>query len=214
MTFKVYGPSQVSQDTSSKAAPKKRGKKVAGAANESGAGAVGKLVVIKKEDDGDDKDAVDAVVVSPTTVSQSARTRYYFQDPFRLVTMNNPLDAKDARYYSHFIDQVASLLLIYDNNINVNPYRRYFPELARDSPSMASAMQALGALHLANTSQGQQRIEHFQHAMGQYGEVVKSFRTRYTQPNTQLGLTDFATCLLLSLFEVSTSIYILFFPRT
>lgn len=200
MTFKVYGPSQASQDTTSKPAPKKRGKKAVGA-NESVA--TGKQAIIKKEDDEEDKGGVDAVVVSPTTVSQPASTRYQFQDPFRLVTMNNPLDTKDVRYYSHFIDQVASLLLIYDNNINVNPYRRYFPEMARDSPSMASAMQALGALHLANTSQGQQRIEHFQQAMGQYGEVVKSFRTRYTEPDTRLGLNDFATCLLLSLFEVS-----------
>jgi tetratricopeptide (TPR) repeat protein len=202
MTFKVYGPSQASQDTTSKPAPKKRGKKAAGA-NDSVA--AGKQVIIKKEDDEEDKEGVDAVVVSPTTTSQSVPTRYQFQDPFRLVTMNNPLDTKDARYYSHFIDQVASLLLIYDNNINVNPYRRYFPEMARDSPSMASAMQALGALHLANTSQGQQRIEHFQQAMGQYGEVVKSFRRRYTEPNTQLGLNDFATCLLLSLFEMMDS---------
>lgn len=197
MTFKVYGPSQAPPDTSTSSSktPKKRGKK---------APPEQKPTIIKKEDDDDDdeKDPVDAVVVSPTTVAESAPSRYKFQDPFRPVTVNNPLDAKDARYYTHFIDQVASLLLIYDNSININPYRRYFPELARDSPSMASAMQALGALHLANTSRGQQRIEHFQQAMGQYGQVVKSFRTRYTQPSHQLRLTDFATCLLLSLFEV------------
>lgn len=199
MTFKVYGPSQGQESSSSsltKAAPKKRGKKAAAGASP------GKPTVIKKEEgEEDSKDGVDAVVVSPTTVAESSRSQYQFQDPFRMM-MTNPLDMKDARYYTHFIDQVASLLLIYDNSININPYRRYFPELARDSPSMASAMQALGALHLANTSRGQQRIEHFQQAMGSYGDVVKTFRTRYTQPNTQLRLTDFATCLLMSLFEV------------
>lgn len=222
MTFKVYGP-QSSQETttttttnttttttttnapstastaSTSKAPKKRGKKTE---------TTGTSTIVKKEPDADEearklgeKDGVDAVVVSPTTVAESAAARYQMQDPFRLM-MSNPLDVRDARYYTHFIDQVASLLLIYDNPINVNPYRRYFPELARESPSMASAMQALGALHLANTSRGQQRITHFQQAMGQYGEVVKSFRTRYAQPTHQLGLTDFATCLLLSLFEV------------
>lgn len=151
---------------------------------------------------GGGKDGVDAVVVSPTTVAESNSARYHVQDPFRLVP-TSPLDMREARYYTHFIDQVASLLLIYDNPININPYRRYFPELARESPSMASAMQALGALHMANTSRGPQRIGHFQQAMGQYGEVVRSFRTQYTQPAHQLRLTDFATCLLLSLFEVS-----------
>ena len=216
MTFKVYGP-QGSQETTTTTttndapstaptskAPKKRGKKTEAASSTS--------TVVKKEPDADDeaagnlgeKDGVDAVVVSPTTVAESAPARYQMQDPFPLI-MSNPLDVRDARYYTHFIDQVASLLLIYDNPININPYRRYFPDLARESPSMASAMQALGALHLANTSRGQQRITHFQQAMGQYGEVVKSFRTRYTQPTHQLGLTDFATCLLLSLFEVSSS---------
>lgn len=205
MTFKVYGPSQGPQESSAsssltKAAPKKRGKKAAAAGPD-------KPPVIKKEEDEEEeeeegKDGIDAVVVSPTTVAESARAQYQFQDPFRMM-MANPLDMKDARYYTHFIDQVASLLLIYDNPININPYRRYFPELARDSPSMASAMQALGALHMANTSRGQQRIEHFQQAMGSYGDVVKTFRTRYAQPSNQLRLTDFATCLLMSLFEVS-----------
>ena len=200
MTFKVYGPSQAPQESSSsltKPTPKKRGKKAAATAGPE------KPTVIKKEEDEEEgKDGVDAVVVSPTTVAESSRSQYQFQDPFRLM-MTNPLDMKDARYYTHFIDQVASLLLIYDNPININPYRRYFPELARDSPSMASAMQALGALHMANTSRGQQRIEHFQQAMGSYGDVVKTFRTRYAQPSNQLRLTDFATCLLMSLFEVS-----------
>lgn len=213
MTFKVYGPSQAPQESSSSSAastpsktPKKRGKK---ATTETSA----ITTIVKKEPEDEEdavhanlqiaggKDGVDAVVVSPTTVAESTPPRYHVQDPFRLMT-TNPLDLREARYYTHFIDQVASLLLIYDNPINVNPYRRYFPELARESPSMASAMQALGALHLANTSRGQQRVTHFQQAMGQYGEVVKSFRTQYTQPAHQLRLTDFATCLLLSLFEV------------
>jgi hypothetical protein len=108
----------------------------------------------------------------------------------------------DERYFTHFIDQVSTLLIIYDNPNTVNPYRGYFPDFARSSPTMINAMQALGALHLANTSTGSQRNKHFQQAMGKYGTVVKGFRARYVDPSQQLGLTDFATCLLLCLFEV------------
>ena len=87
--------------------------------------------------------------------------------------------------------------------MNSNPYRSCFPDLAHSSPSMVGAMQALGALHLANTTDGSSRNTHFQQAMSKYGEVVKLFRDRYARPREGLGMTDFATCLLLCLFEVS-----------
>ncbi|KAI9041782.1 Zn(II)2Cys6 transcription factor [Aspergillus affinis] len=207
MTFKVYGPPQPqesppsSSSSSSSPGSKKREKKPAAGVMTTFA-VDGK--VIKKEND-EDEDSFDAVVVSPTTVSDTKPIKYRFQDPVSPAEfMTASLDL-EGRYYAHFIDRVATLLLIYDNSININPFRRYFPELARSSPSMASAMQALGALHLANTSRGQQRITHFQHAMGKYGEVVKSFRTRYNQAGPHLQLTDFATCLLLGLFEMMDS---------
>ncbi|KAI9933150.1 hypothetical protein ASPWEDRAFT_159136 [Aspergillus wentii DTO 134E9] len=197
MTFKVYGPSQNQQEPASKA-PKKRGKK-------SEQPPATPKTVIKKEEAADEDEGYDSLVVSPTTVSGSPPTKFRFQEPLSPAQMmSTSLTCVDGRYYTHFIDQVATLLLIYDNSTNVNPYRRYFPEMAHSSPSMANAMQALGALHLSNTSRGQQRITHFQHAMGKYGEVVKSFRTRYTDP-AQLGVSDFATCLLLSLFEMMDS---------
>jgi hypothetical protein len=112
------------------------------------------------------------------------------------------IQCTDEHYFSHFVNQVSSLLIIYDTHININPYRSYFPDFARSSPSMIGAMQALGALHLANTSVGAERNQHFQQAMGKYGQVVKIFRDRYALPNGQLGMRDFATCLLLCLFEV------------
>ncbi|KAF7594025.1 hypothetical protein BBP40_010303 [Aspergillus hancockii] len=200
MTFKVYGPPQAPE--SSAAAPKKREpKKPVSRVLDTTDG--NKLIKIEP---GEEDESYETLVVSPTTISESKSVKYRFQEPISpAVFMSSSLDCVDGRYYTHFVDQVATLLLIYDNPININPYRRYFPELARSSPTMANAMQALGALHLANTSRGQQRNQHFQRAMGKYGEVVKSFRTRYTQPDQNLQLTDLATCLLLSLFEMMDS---------
>lgn len=188
MTFKIYGPSANGPEPSK--SQKKRGKKAAGA--------VPGVVEHKINED----ESCDAVVVSPTTVAGSS-SPIRFEHPFIINDILSPsLESVDGRYFTHFIDRVSSLLLIYDNSDNINPFRELFPELARSSPSMVSAMQALGALHLSNTSSGQQRISHFQQAMGNYGEVVKSFRAKH-QPGQQLQLTDFATCLLLCLFEVS-----------
>lgn len=188
MTFKVYGPSQSGTEPS---APEKRGKKAAETETPTEA---------KKQGDG----ACDAVVVSPTTVADST-PKFRFEDPFSNAdVISSSLDCVDGRYFSHFVDQVSSLLLIYDNSTNVNPFRKHFPDVARSSPLMVNAMQALGALHLANTSVGPQRMSHFQKAMGNYGEVVKSFRAKH-QPEHQVQLTDLATCLLLCLFEVSVS---------
>ncbi|KAJ5831844.1 hypothetical protein N7474_000155 [Penicillium riverlandense] len=180
MTFKVYGPSQT-QDSPSQ--PPKKGNKQD----------------IKREEDGSN-----GVVVSSTTLPQT--TQFQFAQPASPASLiATTIQRRDDRYFTHFVDQVSTLLLIYDNSINMNPYRSHFPDFARTSPSLANAMQALGALHLANTSPGPQRNTHFQQAMGKYGEVVKTFRTRYVNPAQQLGLSDFATCLLLCLFEMMDS---------
>lgn len=190
MTFKIYGPSQSGQESS---AQKKRGKKAANSETP---------VKTKKQEN----EACDAVVVSPSTVADST-PQFRSQDPFSNANadiISSSLDCVDGRYFSHFIDQVSSLLLIYENSGNINPFRENFPDFARSSPTMVNAMQALGALHLSNTSVGQQRISHFQQAMGNYGAVVKSFRAKH-KPDHQVQLTDLATCLLLCLFEVSAS---------
>jgi hypothetical protein len=197
MTFKVYGPSQeLSQSPN----------------NISTASAITvtnqqfDIKHVKQEPEDDKGDSIDGIVISPTTITDSSPVKYRFQDPISPSGfMPSSLDCVEGRYYTHFIDQVATLLLIYDNSNSINPYRQYFPKLAQSSPSVASAMQALGALHLANTSPGPQRNVHFQQAMGKYGEVVKTFRTRYTHPEHEVEITDFATCLLLSLFEVGNS---------
>ncbi|KAL4888615.1 fungal-specific transcription factor domain-containing protein [Aspergillus ambiguus] len=200
MTFKVYGPPQPPSESSSAKRHDKKSSISGPIVHEAPTSVASHLV--KPEDD---EDAYDGVVVSPSIISDSPPVKYRFQDPISPTEfMSSSLDCLEGRYYTHFIDQVSTLLLIYDNSININPFRNCFPDLAHSSPSMASAMQALGALHLANTSSGHHRNAHFQQAMGKYGEVVRSFRTRYTQPD-QLQLTDFATCLLLTLFEMMDS---------
>ncbi|KAJ5903906.1 hypothetical protein N7504_006289 [Penicillium tannophilum] len=151
------------------------------------------------------KKTLGAVLVSPNTTLRRPQTKFHFE---QLVTQANvpiSINASDGRYFAHFIDQVSSLLIIYDNSMNINPYRKQFPDFARSSLSMAGAMQALGALHLANTSVGSQRISHFRKAMSKYKEVIQLLRARYARPGLQLEMTDFATGLLLCLFEMMDS---------
>ena len=112
------------------------------------------------------------------------------------------IDSRDGRYFTHFVNRLSGLLIVDDRSFELNPLRTHLPELSRSSPSMVEAMQALAALHLANTSQGQQRIIHFQNAVAKYDGVVKSFRTRTAASDQELQHTDFAVCLLLCLFEV------------
>ncbi|KAJ5113961.1 hypothetical protein N7456_002495 [Penicillium angulare] len=199
MTFKVYGPTHT-QEPAPKA-PRTR-KKALDSSLCDGIPGTGAFALNQEENE----EPVEAVVISPTTVSQQAQVNFCFQDPISLAPrVPASIQGTDERYFTHFIDQVSTLLLIYDNSMNQNPYRNYFPDFARSSPSMVGAMQALGALHLANTTIGPHRNSHLQQAMRKYGEVVQLFRARYARPSQQLGMTDFATCLLLCLFEMMDS---------
>ncbi|KAL2849330.1 fungal-specific transcription factor domain-containing protein [Aspergillus pseudodeflectus] len=155
--------------------------------------------VVKQEHE---EDAVDLTLV-PTTGNTNPKPIHFLFEHYKPSVSS--MDSLQGRYYTHFIDEVSTLLLIYDNSLSINPFRTCFPDLSQSSPSMASAMEALGALHLANTSSGQQRNVHFQNAMSRYGEVVKSFRTRYNDGDQHPRLPDFATCLLLALFEMMDS---------
>lgn len=149
------------------------------------------------------KDSSGSFINLPITVGHS-HAKFRFRGSISPVGLiHTAISSLDDTYYTYFIDQVSTLLIIYDHPTNANPYRFHFPELSHSSPSMVSSMQALGALHRANTSTGLQRNEHLQHAMGKYGDVMQLFRTRYAQAGSQLGITDFATCLLLCFFEVS-----------
>ncbi|KAJ5775606.1 uncharacterized protein N7511_000617 [Penicillium nucicola] len=204
MTFKVYGPTSESPPESSAA---KRQKKILHSSipNPSPESRSSDRSTVSPPTEEKDvcQTACQTVIVSPTVTAQ--RSKFRFQEPITTASIAMSIQRADERYFTHFIDQVSTLLIIYDNPNTANPYRAYFPDFARSSPTMINAMQALGALHLANTSTGTQRNKHFQQAMGKYGSVVKGFRARYADPTQQLGLTDFATCLLLCLFEMMDS---------
>jgi hypothetical protein len=200
MTFKVYGPSQTptSSPPELSRAPRRQNNNSTSSPDSSDASTASPL--------GEDADSPQTcqAMISPATRPQPA-TKFRFQDPVTFTSIAKSIQRTEERYLAHFADQVSILLIIYNTPHNANPYRTHFPDFARSSPTMANAMQALGALHLANTSVGSQRNRHFQQAMSKYGVVVKGFRARYSDPSQQLGLTDFATCLLLSLFEVRFS---------
>ncbi|OQE39848.1 hypothetical protein PENCOP_c006G00719 [Penicillium coprophilum] len=197
MTFKVYGPSQTPTDSP----PTKR--LVNNATSSPESSDTYTVPPAGETEDADSKQPC-KVMIAPTTRAQ-ATTTFRFQDPVTSISIAKSIQHVEERYLTHFVDQVSTLLIIYNTIHNANPYRTHFPDLSRSSPTMANAMQALGALHLANTSVGSQRNRHFQQAMAKYGVVVKGFRARYSDPSEQLGLTDFATCLLLSLFEMMDS---------
>lgn len=233
MTFKVYGPPGNEQappkkEPKSKAKASRSRSRVkkedgdAGDAGNTGNNAVDGVVVSPStvpsdskpivfqfenpvmygdEEDADEEEKENKDLVFVPTGGRSRPIEFRFEN----FKMPSSLDFLQDRYYTHFVDEVATLLLIYDTSTNINPFRRCFPDLSQSSTSMASAMEALGALHLANTSTGQDRNSHFQHAMGKYGEVVKSFRTSYAIEQ-RTRLPDFATCLLLALFEVCLSV--------
>jgi Fungal Zn(2)-Cys(6) binuclear cluster domain. len=199
MTFKVYGLSQTPTDSSpeSSRAPKRQKNNSTSSPESSDASVVSPS---EEKEDVDTKQTRKAMI-APATLPQPT-TKFRFQDPVTTISIAKSIQRAEERYLTYFADQVSTFLIIYNAPHNANPYRTHFPDFARSSPTMVDAMQALGALHLANTSVGSQRNRHLQQAMGKYGVVVKGFRARYSDPSQQLGLTDFATCLLLSLFEV------------
>lgn len=205
ITFKIYGLQQTIPGSSLRRGVKKRGRKLVEmtSSDDSGEGPGGEK---RGKNESSEEEQVESVVISPATASDSVVEYQVQRHLYSPCLLNSPFDCIDDRYYVHFLDTLSSLLILYDSPENSNPYRHYFPEFARSSQSMFGAMKALGALHLANTSLGRQRSTHFQNAMSQYSEVVKSLRTRWTKPTPQLTLADFATSLLLCIFEVRSKL--------
>lgn len=108
----------------------------------------------------------------------------------------------ESRYYSHFLGTVSTILIVFDTPYNSNPYRLSFPQLAESSWSLTESMKALGALHLANTTAGQDSKRHLRYAMSIYGNIMNKLRSDSISPS-QPQLSDLATNLLLCVFEVS-----------
>ncbi|KAF7717447.1 Fungal Zn(2)-Cys(6) binuclear cluster domain-containing protein [Penicillium ucsense] len=204
MTFKVYGPTPTSQ--TSRLSGQSRGKQSnpessPDSSSESCGSGAGVTVKSETVDD------CETSGVSLTTLPQlKDQTRFHFQQPVRPSNLRSvTLRCTDEQYFGHFVSQVSSLLIVHETALKVNPYRSCFPDLARSSPSMTAAMQALGALHLANTSYGNERLGHFETAIGKYGQVMTTVRDCQTFPNGKIRIQDLATCLLLCLFEMMDS---------
>ncbi|OJD19292.1 hypothetical protein AJ78_00741 [Emergomyces pasteurianus Ep9510] len=123
----------------------------------------------------------------------------------KLVPFPSSISSPADLYYSHFINTVSTLLIVYDTDYNFNPYRYLFPKFAHGSKTLPEAMKALGALQLANTTTGKARAWHMQNAMRIYGKAVQSLRQTLRVEPAQWQLTDLATCLLLCFFEMMDS---------
>ncbi|KLJ13438.1 hypothetical protein EMPG_11628 [Blastomyces silverae] len=108
-------------------------------------------------------------------------------------------------YYSHFINTVSTLLIVYDTEYNLNPYRHLFPKFAHTSKTLPEAMKALGALQIANTTSGKAQLWHIQNAVAMYGKTVRSLRQTLRAGPAHWQMTDLATCLLLCFFEMMDS---------
>jgi hypothetical protein len=120
-------------------------------------------------------------------------------------TMSSPIPnllCLESRYYSHFLGTVSTILIVFDTPYNSNPYRLSFPQLAESSWSLTESMKALGALHLANTTAGQDSKHHLRYAVSIYGNIMHKLRSDSITPSPP-QLSDLATNLLLCVFEVS-----------
>ncbi|EZF71398.1 hypothetical protein H105_06363 [Trichophyton soudanense CBS 452.61] len=115
------------------------------------------------------------------------------------------LNVDEGIYYSYFVDTASTFLTIYETPYHSNPFRSMFPQYACTSRILSKAMGAVGALHLANTTAGQDRAVHLHHAMNAYGDIVQSLGQAWSNPRCQFKLADFATCLLLCVFEMLDS---------
>ncbi|EFE44475.1 C6 finger domain protein, putative [Trichophyton verrucosum HKI 0517] len=117
-------------------------------------------------------------------------------------SQNGTLGFDEGIYYSYFVETASTFLSRYETPYHSNPFRSMFPQYACTSRILSKAMGAVGALHLANTTAGQDRAVHLHHAMNVYGEIVQSLGQAWSNPRCHFKLADFATCLLLCVFEV------------
>lgn len=118
--------------------------------------------------------------------------------------VRSPDEGMDSRFFSHFLNTVSTLLIVYDNPHNANPYRLAFPALASDSAPLQEAMNALGALHLANTTPSSREVNLKAMAISRYSRCVHSLREVFMSDRPP-KLADLATVLLLTFFEMMDS---------
>ncbi|EFE32052.1 C6 finger domain protein, putative [Trichophyton benhamiae CBS 112371] len=120
-------------------------------------------------------------------------------------SQNRTLGFDEGIYYSYFLETASTFLSIYETPYHSNPFRSMLAQYACTSRILSKAMGAVGALHLANTTAGQDRAVHLHYAMNAYGDIVQSLGQAWSNPRCQFKLADFATCLLLCVFEMLDS---------
>lgn len=118
--------------------------------------------------------------------------------------LHYPSQNHDDRFFGHFLGTVSTLLIVYDNAHNANPFRLAFPTLAHESLSLHQAMNALGALHLAHTTPSTPGTNLKAMALSRYSESVVTLRTTLLKKEMP-HLADLATVLLLTFFEMMDS---------
>ncbi|KAL2383063.1 hypothetical protein RJZ90_002860 [Blastomyces dermatitidis] len=145
------------------------------------------------------QDPVKALVPAQRKIISNAITKP--KPSFLPASISSPAEL----YYSHFINTVSTLLIVYDTEYNLNPYRYLFPKFAHTSKTLPEAMKALGALQIANTTSGKAQLWHIQNAVAMYGKTVQSLRQTLRAGPAHWQMTDLATCLLLCFFEMMDS---------
>ena len=111
------------------------------------------------------------------------------------------LEDPNSRYLNHFLGTVSKLLIVYDLPHNANPYRFVFPKLAASSEPLQEAMNALGALHLAQTTPVESGLRAT--AIQKYSGTVNSLRQTLSVERPKLA--HLATILLLAFYEMMDS---------
>ncbi|KAK7227665.1 hypothetical protein V2G26_015668 [Clonostachys chloroleuca] len=123
---------------------------------------------------------------------------------FAILSPTPTITSPETIYYGHFMTTVSTVLIIYDNPSNSNPYR-LLPQLSETSDLLPKSMIALGALHLANTTSTRDKQQHGRAAMETYAAVVSQFRTALAENPIHSNLEQFATSLLLCIYEKMAS---------
>lgn len=144
-----------------------------------------------------DPPSFDMVIMDlPSSPGQS----FSFSAPLSLPI--NPIS--EHLYYGHFITTVSRFLIIYDTPSNSNPFRM-LPRLPGASEGLRDTMTALGALHLSSLPEIQDKHRHIHTAMEIYSKVVSRLRAVNNTNQPGPNLSDFATSLLLCVFEMMSA---------
>ncbi|OAA55167.1 Zn(2)-C6 fungal-type DNA-binding domain protein [Cordyceps fumosorosea ARSEF 2679] len=111
--------------------------------------------------------------------------------------------SQNDMYYQHYLMTVSTLLIIFDTTSDSNPYRTLLGHVGSEhSDILQGTMEALGAMHLSQLPQAQNRSHHRKAAVSMYTHIVTQLRRALAAEAAQpASLELFAVCLLLCMFE-------------